>query len=127
MIGSLKASLAAARGADAERRAEDFLRAKGLIAVTRNWRCKAGELDLVMRHDDTLVIVEVRARQHAGYGGAAASVDHRKQAKLITAAQWFLQAHAEWANAPVRFDVVSFEANGNCAWLPDAFDAGARA
>ena len=114
-------STAAAHGAEAEARAERHLVSKGLTLVARNWRCPMGELDLVMRDGDTLVVVEVRARSTASHGGALASVTASKQAKLIRATQAFLQAHPNWQDSPLRFDVVRFEADGKGRWLREAF------
>lgn len=122
MLAALKARLAAQRGAAAEQQAEAHLCGKGLHPVARNWRCPLGELDLVMREGDTLVIIEVRARSGADYGGALASVTAAKRRKLVRAAQAFVQAHAEWQDASIRFDLVLFEANTPAQWLKNAFD-----
>lgn len=121
MLARLKAAIAAQRGADAESRAERHLRRQGLKPIARNWRCPHGELDLVMADGDTLVIVEVRARSSREHGGALASVDSRKRRKLMRSALAFTQAHSDWQDAPLRFDIVSFEAEDVCEWLPAAF------
>ena len=123
MLSQLKARLAAQRGADTEARAAAHLSQQGLRLVARNWRCSLGELDVVMADGDTLVIVEVRARQHQSHGGALASIDARKRGKLLRTTLAFTQAHPEWQDAPIRFDVVSFEADDRGRWLPNAFDA----
>ncbi|MGB1563447.1 MAG: YraN family protein [Sinimarinibacterium flocculans] len=112
------------RGAEAEDAALQLLRRRGLRLVSRNFRCRGGELDLVMLDGDTLVVVEVRARSHAGYGSAAESVDRRKQARLVHAAQLFLAAHPREAERPLRFDVVAFDGAGQADWIRAAFDAG---
>lgn len=123
MLASLKARLAAQHGADAESRAEAHLKQKGLKPISRNWRCKLGELDLVMADGNTLVVVEVRARSTAGHGGALQSVTSSKRGKLMRTTLAFVQAHADWQDAAIRFDVVTFEADGKGRWLPNAFDA----
>lgn len=74
----------------------------------------------------SLVIVEVRARSTASFGGAAASVHGIKQARIVRAAEQLLQKHAHWRNLPVRFDVVLIEGRGAEArleWLRHAFSA----
>jgi len=112
----------AQRGAAVEDAALAHLRRAGLQPLARNVRYKGGELDLVMRDGGTTVFVEVRYRNHPGYGGGAASVDLRKRRKLVLAAQLFLQRHAALAMQPCRFDVV--EASGDppqLHWLRDAF------
>lgn len=121
MLGRLKAGLAAQLGAAAETRAEAHLKRQGLIPVTRNWRCSLGELDLVMRDGETLVIVEVKARSTTSHGGALASLTAAKRGKLFRTALAYTQAHPEWQDAPLRFDVVRFESDGKGRWLRAAF------
>lgn len=110
-------------GAAAEQRALDLLQQQGLKLVTRNWHCKGGELDLVMRDTNTLVFVEVRSRQRRDYGGAAASVDRHKQQKLVLAARAFLKVHRQYQSLPARFDVVAFNGSEAPQWLRAAFDS----
>lgn len=111
------------RGADAESRALRHLEAEGLKLVARNWHCRGGELDLVMRDRETLVFVEVRSRARSDYGSALESITARKQAHLVLAAQKFLAAHPEHASRAMRFDAVAID-NGSLQWLKAAFDAG---
>lgn len=87
-----------------ERAAKDFLLKQGLVSVTDNYRCRAGEIDLVMRDRDTLVFVEVRFRKNRLFGGGAASVTRSKQKRLIRAARYYLQREHYTGNC--RFDVV---------------------
>jgi putative endonuclease len=112
------------QGYAAEQRASAYLAAHGMRILARNLRCKAGEIDLVGRDRHVLVFVEVRARRDARFGGAAASVNRRKQEKLIRAAQYFLprlSARYFAGRPPVcRFDVVCLQADG-LAWLKNAF------
>lgn len=89
--------------------------------LARGPRRHGGEIDLVMRErDGTLVFVEVRSRAASGWGGAAASVDHRKRRSLIYAASHYLMQYA--SPPPCRFDVVAID-GGRIEWLPAAFDA----
>lgn len=124
-----------ARGAIVEAAARDYLTRAGLRELAANANYRGGELDLVMlehgqdiRGGDggTVVFVEVRYRSHAGFGGGAMSIDAGKRRKLVHAAQLFLVAHRQYANAPCRFDVI--EASGDpsaphITWLRDAFRA----
>jgi putative endonuclease len=115
-------------GAGAEARAAEFLEAHGLVILARNLRCKAGELDLVCLDGEVLVIVEVRQRARADYGGAAASVTVHKQRKLIRATRFFWQRQSDWRARILRFDVVALcpAAPGGALdieWLRDAFRA----
>jgi len=110
-------------GADAEARALAHLQGRGLRLVARNFRCKLGELDLVMRDGETLAVVEVRQRSHPGFGGAAESVDRRKQRRIIHATQMFLSGHPQYGSWPLRFDVVALDGAGRVDWIAAAFDA----
>jgi putative endonuclease len=116
--------LSRSAGDAAEAHAQAFLEQRGLRLLERNWACRSGELDLVMLDGDTVVFVEVRYRRHAGWGGALASVDARKQQKLIRAAQLFLQKEGRWAKHPCRFDVVALGAHDadESDWIRNAFD-----
>lgn len=123
VLSSLKARRAALLGSGSELRAEEHLRQQGLIPIIRNWRCPLGELDVVMRDGETLVIVEVRARSTQSHGGALSSVDAKKRGKLMRTTLAFVQAHAQWQDAPIRFDIICFEADGRGRWLKNAFDS----
>ena len=73
-------------GRRAEELAAEFLRAQGFEIVQRNYLRRLGELDLIARDAQLLIIAEVRTRSSAAYGGAAASVDRRKQQRITRAA-----------------------------------------
>lgn len=108
------------RGEDAARR--ELLR-HGLRVLHCNYRVRGGEIDLIARERDVLVFVEVRLRSHAGWGGAAASVDARKRARIVGAARHFLCGPgAALADAPCRFDVVAIDGQ-RLQWIRGAFDA----
>ncbi|ARP84968.1 YraN family protein [Bordetella genomosp. 9] len=112
------------RGGGYEDRALALLVRAGLQPLGRNLRCRAGEIDLALRDGWTLVLVEVRARRDDRFGGAAASVGHAKQARLIRAAHVLAPRLIArfWAGRPaaVRFDVVAFEGE-TPFWLRHAF------
>ena len=108
-------------GYTAERAARRLLEQAGLEFVAGNVRYKAGEIDLVMRDDAALVFVEVRSRASRRFGGAAASIDHRKRLRLRRAANLFLLEHFGQRQWPAcRFDVIAFEA-GAPDWIRAAF------
>jgi len=112
-------------GEQAERLAEKFLHDQGLVLIMRNFRCKTGEIDLVMQQGITLVFVEVRLRSDASFGSAADSVDFRKRKKLIRAAAMFLLLHREYGTMACRFDVIAIGDTSTTAidWHSNAFDA----
>ena len=91
-----------ARGEDAENRAGAFLQRAGLKLVARNYRCRFGEIDLIVRDGNTLVFVEVRMRSSDRYGGAAASITAAKRAKLLRAARHYLASLAQRTRMPLR-------------------------
>lgn len=100
------------------------LLAHGLKLVARNYRCKLGELDLVMLDGQTLVLVEVRYRASGDYGGAAASVTWKKQRKLVKTAQHLLLNRSELRRYAARFDVMAVTtgaAGTTIEWIKAAF------
>ncbi len=113
------------RGAASEQLAAEYLRSKGLCVLARNLRCKCGELDLVCLDCDVLVIIEVRQRGSAEFGGALASITRCKQRKILRATQYFLQRNAAWSAMALRFDVLAVQGapsgEHRLVWIKDAF------
>ncbi|MDQ1363853.1 MAG: putative endonuclease [Pseudomonadota bacterium] len=110
------------KGELAEQLACTYLQQQGLHLIEKNYRCRQGEIDLVMRQGDSLVFIEVRQRSDARFGGALASVTTKKQEKLRLAALHYLQHNAPRANA--RFDVVAVQGTSaaqHIEWIRDAF------
>ena len=110
-----------ALGREAERRAEAFLREKGMEILARNWRIREAEIDLIARDGAYLVFVEVKARSSAAYGQPRVAVNARKRRRIALAAACYLQEQ-NCADAFARFDVVEV-LNGRIAHWPNAFDA----
>jgi putative endonuclease len=109
----------AAVGSEKEQVACRYLEGRGLRLVARNYRCRHGEIDLVMRDGDTLVFVEVRFRCSTRFGGAASSVDGHKQQRLTAAAGHYLQGHP--CPLACRFDVLAMGPGDLINWIKDAF------
>lgn len=107
-------------GQQAENLAADFLQLQGLRLVERNYRCRMGEIDLIMDDGATRVFVEVRLRRNRNFGGAAESITQSKQSKLIRAAQHYLQQFSK--QPPCRFDAVLLDGL-KIEWIKDAFSA----
>ncbi|MBD2845304.1 YraN family protein [Paenibacillus sp. IB182496] len=96
-------------GRRGEAEAAAYLIAQGWTVHVRNWRCPAGEIDLIgsPARSGLLVFVEVRSRRAGGrFGTAAESIDGRKQQRVRTAAQWYLKRHGG-GEAGVRCDVIT--------------------
>jgi putative endonuclease len=106
----------------AENSACAFLEAQGFGIVARNFQRRVGEIDVVARAGDLLIVAEVRTRADDSYGGAAASVGRAKQRRIAATAALFLQCHREFRHCSVRFDVIVVR-DGSCEWIKHAFDA----
>jgi putative endonuclease len=109
-------------GKDAEDRAVEYLLGQGLEILSRNFRRRFGELDVIARSGDVLIIAEVRTRSSQNFGGAAASVDWIKQRKIVKAAHQLLQSEPQLAKLRVRFDVIVVN-DVDVEWIKHAFDA----
>lgn len=106
-------------GQAGEDSALDYLRHQGLCLIERNFRCRGGEIDLIMRERNTLVFVEVRRRADMRHGGAAASVTASKQARLRLAAQLYLQRYPD--PPACRIDVVALD-GAQLDWIKNAIE-----
>jgi len=110
-------------GNRAELLASQFLEQRGLQPLHKNFRCRRGEIDLIMRDRDSLVFIEVRYRRHRHYGGAAGSVTGAKCRRITHCARYYLKRYQASEQA-IRFDVIAIEGTGNelqIEWLRDAF------
>lgn len=105
--------------------AERYLITKGLILCEKNFHCRQGEIDLIMKDNDCIVFVEVKYRKNNHFGGAIAAVTNKKQQKIIKTATFFLQQqNLNEYNTACRFDIVAIEGdanNPNIQWLKNAF------
>lgn len=110
-------------GAQAEQAAARWMQNHGLTIVQANYRCRFGEIDLILQDGETLVFAEVRLRRNHDFGGAAASIDATKQAKLIRTAQHYLATLP--SIPPCRFDALLLDTpdgRGGIEWLKNAFE-----
>jgi putative endonuclease len=114
-------------GRAAEDAAAAFLARAGVEILLRNYRRRLGELDLVGREGEVLVIAEVRTRSSGAYGGAAASVGAAKRRRMMRAAQQLLQQRRELRALRARFDVIVVHepasAEPRLEWIRHAFEA----
>lgn len=109
-------------GRRAETLARRYLEHRGLSLVQCNFRTRRGEIDLVMRDGPAWVFVEVRYRANVGFGGAADTIDLRKQRRIVACAEYFLQQQS--GDAPARFDVICIDRRRDGTdvnWIRDAF------
>lgn len=116
-----------ATGAAGELAACRFLESRGLHLLDAGWRCRLGELDLVMLDGDVLVFVEVRARQPGALVDPVESIDAHKRRRTVRAASAWLSRHPGYAALPARFDVVGCDTGAAAQhvprWIRNAFDA----
>lgn len=116
-------------GEAGEREAESRLVERGMRLIERNYRCRSGEIDLIMLDpnavdaDEVLTFVEVRLRGAGARTSGLESIDQAKQRRLISAARHYLMVHPEWERHPCRFDVVALAPENNqLIWLTNAFE-----
>ena len=102
------------QGRLAEDRALVYLQQQGLVCVTRNYACRYGEIDLVMKEASLLVFVEVRWRTNPTFGGAAASVSQAKQQRILRTAEHYLMRYR--SQPACRFDLVAIDGD-SLSWL----------
>ena len=101
-----------------------YLKQKGLKKINRNFNCKVGEVDIIMKNNDILIFVEVKYRKNDNWVSAVESVTKSKQRKIIKAAQMFLLQNQKYKNWNCRFDVVSIQGdkhNPEINWIEHAF------
>lgn len=109
-------------GFAAENQARDFLAKQGLQWITSNYRCRWGEIDIIMKEADYYVFIEVRSRVSAEYGGALESITARKKQKIIKTALHYLTTKSLLDRYPSRFDVICMQGKqAETLWIKNAF------
>jgi len=112
-------------GQSGEDIAVEFLGKNGYRVLTRNYRCRLGEIDIIAKEGDTLVFIEVKTRKGEAYGSPAAAVTSKKQRQISRTAQYYLAEHNLF-DAAARFDVVSLvispDQRTHIEIIADAFD-----
>lgn len=109
------------KGDEKEYLAERYLFTKGFELIERNFHCKGGEIDLIMKDGEYLVFIEVRYRKTKGFGGALASITQSKQRKLNRAAEYYLLQHYKNTPPPCRIDAIGIEGDDHIEWIKNAF------
>jgi putative endonuclease len=109
-------------GIQAEERAALHVQQHGYQIIARNFRCRSGELDIVAKRGPLLLIIEVRLRSSAGFGGAAASIGVRKRARIVRTTRYLLTRLPALATHTIRFDTLLLSGpDGPVDWIEDAF------
>lgn len=107
-------------GAEGESKVLDWYQEKGYELVARNWRCRTGEIDLIVSRRQTLVFCEVKTRTSSAFGGPFAAVGETKQARLRSLALEWLAANPAPQRRQLRFDVAGVLA-GEVEVIENAF------
>ncbi|MBQ4847050.1 YraN family protein [Pseudoalteromonas sp. MMG005] len=110
------------KGSYYERLAESYLQQRGLIPETNNYYCRYGEIDLIMRDNNTLVFIEVKYRKHTQFGGALSALSYKKQQRLKRSIYQYL-TEQQLHNTQVRVDFVAIEGENppNIQWIKSVF------
>lgn len=112
------------QGSMAETLACRYLEAQGLNLIKQNYRCRLGEVDLIMQDGQHLVFVEVRSRSDHRFGTPAETVSKIKQRRLIRTASYYLQRHS--IHMPCRFDIIAITLKDQryiVEWIKNAFQS----
>ena len=104
---------------EGENIAAEYLKKQGYRILERNYSTKVGELDIIAQDRDTIVFVEVKARENANFGQPIESITPQKVRHIIRTAQWYLSAKRKF-NSPCRFDVIEV-LRGEVAHVKNAF------
>ncbi|WP_026253892.1 YraN family protein [Legionella shakespearei] len=110
-------------GQQAEQKALHYLLGQGLKLVTRNYSCRMGEIDLIMKDGAHLVFIEVRSRSNMNFGDGAMSITYAKRQKIIKTTSFYMIKHNIQEKFPIRFDVIAINGkSGAMSWIKDAFN-----
>jgi len=115
------------KGLQYEDLARDYLIERGLELLDSNYRCRFGEIDLVMLDCDAICFIEVKYRSSFAFGGAALALPYSKQRKIIKTALCYFAANKRLARHAPRFDalLIQHQTNGTNEfnWIKNAFYA----
>ena len=113
------------KGLRFEDQARDYLLQHGLLLLQTNYRCRFGEIDLIMRDGEAICFIEVKFRKSLAFGGAADAIPHSKQRKIIKTALFYLAAHKRLAGHALRFDALLIQqqpaGTNDLNWIKNAF------
>lgn len=119
-------TLGNAKGRKWERIASEYVARQGVEILGRGFISRFGEIDLIGRHGEEIVVFEIRARSHRALVSSIVSVDRHKQRKLIATARYYLCRNPELAGSPLRFDVIGIDgidsSKPRIQWIRNAFE-----
>ena len=113
------------RGAQFEDYARDYLADQGLCLLQQHFHCRFGEIDLIMRDQETICFIEVKFRKSLRFGGAASTISISKQRKIIKTALFYISQHRHLASQALRFDAFLIQQQADTSnqvnWIRAAF------
>ena len=113
------------KGLRYEDQAGCYLAQRGLSLIQRNYRCRYGEIDLIMEDGEILCFVEVKYRRSRVFGGAADAISATKRRRLVKTALFYLAAHRQYADRATRFDALLLQrrpdGSNDIDWIKNAF------
>lgn len=107
-------------GKNGEEKACNYVKSKKYKILERNYRCLYGEIDIIAKYNNTLVIIEVKCRKSAKFGKGYEAVSYKKQQKIIKTVEYYI--NEKNIKMPVRFDVISIDDN-EITHIENAFGA----
>ena len=107
-------------GTNMETLAAEFLKKSGVRIIMRNYRCPFGEIDLILKEQNTLVFAEVKYRSNTRLGSPEESVNPRKQLKIIQASKFYIMKYHVSSFTAIRYDVIAIDQH-EIRWLRGAF------
>lgn len=109
------------QGQRAESEAQTYLESQGLLLIEKNYSCRMGEIDLIMRDEKAIIFIEVRFRHLADYGSSIETIGPSKQRRIIRSSMHYLQKKNLYDQVDCRFDVVGLDPADKIIWIKDAF------
>lgn len=103
-----------------EKIAVEYLEKRGLKLICRNYRCKFGEIDIIMQDKDYLVFCEVKYRKYSGFGFPLEAVNIKKENKIRNVAKAYIVTNEIPNDAKIRFDCIGILGN-DIEWIKNAF------
>lgn len=114
------------RGRAGEERARRYLKRHGFKILDTNYLIRGGEIDIVAHEKETLVFIEVKASSSPSFEDPLAWIPRWKQDRIVKTALIYIKAHGGRMDAPMRFDVLTVDAEGRIRHIRDAFQPSDR-
>lgn len=108
------------KGQQEENKAALFLEQQGLKVLTKNFRCKQGEIDIIALSHSGLHFIEVKARKNANFGHPSEFITQTKQSRIHTCSLYYLKQHPKITDYQIQFDAIIILGN-DIEWLQNVF------